>query len=404
LTLSIGYSIFILAIVFLLIVFKKVSPDLFLASDDYYIMGKEFFYNGSSLFHHFRAPLLPLLLSILNFFSLDFQPYVRVLMTLTFVYANTILAQKIFESFLSNKHIFIGLFIALFNPLHIHWTLKCTPEIYITTFLGLIIYCLIKYLKTEKWYYIILLFMLIFLATNLKPVFPFISITILLISMASRRMKFIILSIGFVLFSIITQLTVMAYTKTLSDPKYQYGKSDLIGNYFLVPAMLEARRFEFGSNEKLIINNPEKSVYAIGTKNYTLWCDNYYLSHPDASTYQMVFDFVKDNPGKVIVTKILSPIFFISLASSSTETISNLIINLSVIILSIVGLRTIFKDNTRKILIILSVLIGYYLTYLVAFSYARYSVPVMFYLSIPVGISISILYHKIKIIFIRKII
>jgi hypothetical protein len=124
--------------------------------------------------------------------------------------------------------------------------------------------------------------------------------------------------------------------------------------------------------------------------------NNYYLLNPDASTFQMVFDFVKENPMKVIVTKILSPILFISLASTSTETISNLIINLTIIILSIMGLRTIIKDNKSKILIILSVLIGYYLTYLVAFSYARYSVPVMFYLSIPAGISFLIPYHKLK--------
>ncbi len=150
LTLFILHAFFIALSVLALHLFFKVNQQLFLTDDGYYAKGKLFSENKSlsSLFDYTyrRGPVLPLLFSILNLSPSDLHPYLRIALTLIFTLGNLYIAFKLFVSFMSNKAIFYGLFISLFNPLYIHWTLKSTPEVYLTFFMCLIIFGYIRFL------------------------------------------------------------------------------------------------------------------------------------------------------------------------------------------------------------------------------------------------------------------
>jgi hypothetical protein len=393
LLISILYSFFILAFfIFYVFVLGKDS-SFFLGDDGYYTKGKMFF-NGGSLLGQYTPPLFSLLLSVLNFFPVEFHSFLRIIITLFFVNFNIFIAKLIFQNVLSHRIFSLGLFLALFNPLFIHWTIKSTPEVYVTFFIGLLILFLIKYSQTKQIKYIFIYCMILFLATNFKPVFLFIPLTFLSFAIIKWNRKLIVLSAGGLIYLIVIQLLTLSYSKPEGDTKREYGRADLIASNFLVETMIETGKFEFGSNTGLMINSPNESNLWLILKKYSEWEKIYITQNPNSSLLKTFVDFSIENPTKVIITRLVAPILFISLSSSTAESLSNLFINLFIVFCSIYGIKEVFKKEPNVLLCVLLTLAGYFLTFFISFSYARYSVPVLFYLSFLASPKIYYLYNS----------
>ena len=393
-------TIFFLVItisVIILILFFDKSPQLFLIDDGYYQIGKNFFEGKQSLFHSFRWPGLPLLFTTLNFFPDFLHPYLRLLLALVFMYGNIWVAKKIFQQYFSNKQFFWGGLISLCNPLILHWTLKSTPEIYLTFFIG-IVYLIIRRLFKEYSHKLLaILIFIIIIGMAVKPVFFIIPFLIFIYVILIKR-KDLIFPFFIVFFTIITSFVVLHQLTAPSEANnIPYGIYDLLGPTFLPSSMLETRTISFGSQQELMNNNPEESNLAIGTKKINTWITQYKVNHPNSSNTQMIIIFIKDNLWPFIFIKLLNPVLFITLASKTPETLSNLLINGLLIIFAFIKLRELYRIEKNSIIPFILVLLGYASVFFLTFSYARYSFPVMFYIGFLGGVKlISIVTKKVR--------
>lgn len=378
------YTIFILIVIFVVKVILKNPSDFLMLDDGYYTIGKKFYEGKMSLINSGRPLALPLLFSSYNLFPDVVQPFVRLSVTMVFVFININLIYKIFSNISNNEEIFIGLLIALFNPVNIHFTIKSTPEVYITTFFLLVVYWYYKLINYKSWNYFFLIALSIIISIFFKPVLFIIPIFLLIFNFIFKIKKLNLKTSLLIILSIIF-LIVNNRISYIEDKQYynglSYGALNIIGATFLPRVMFNTGRFSLDAYDDVLQNNPGKSNVEQVRKLFEDWSREYREKNPVFSESNMVMHFIIDNKFEFVLSKILNVFFFTSLASNMAETLMNFGISCLLIIFSFLGLRKKMKVNKELCCLIIFCLIGYFSIHFIAFGYARYSLPFMFLLT-----------------------
>jgi hypothetical protein len=376
------YAIFIYGITFILLEYFGKSPEYFHSDDGYLNIGKNFIEGKSGLSKKYLGPVLPIVFSWITLFPVKYYMYLKLFITLTFTLGNLFLLNKIFNYFelSDNKTVkFFALTFAVFNPLYIHWTLNSSPDIYVLFFIILIISIFIKYHLTKKQYLLLLPLPLFVVATFLKPVFILIPFILTIYYLLKRRKtKFIIYYLIFLcVFSFGAQISFNKFTKP--ESRTTYGTSALLKTNFLLEAFNKTHTFNWGT--RIQETNPEKSNVVFVRKKYKKWLENYLKNNEDSTQTQIIFQFIKDHPKEFILTKLINPFLFFFLASNTPETLFYLVFHFVLVLLFILKIKKdlrIDKKYHNLYGILVSILIGYSIIFWLSFSYARYSLPVIF--------------------------
>jgi hypothetical protein len=381
------YSVFFIIIICILVFLIHKPMDFFLKDDGYYTLGKLFFDGKISLAHQYRGPGFLLLFASFNYFPEYMHPYLRLIVTFAFIYANLLIASNLFDNILTRKQIFIGLLISVFNPVFIHFTIKSTPEIYLILFLGLIILFYKKFVNELKIKNFVVVLFVVVIATFFKPVFFIIPALLFFHCIIMGKFKKLIISlIIFIIVALAANISFSKYTKFYGKNSKSYGIEDVLVPTFIPVAIMKTGELNMGTKVETLQSNQDQSNYLIGFEYFKNWLSKYYQENEDSSEIKLVYYFIKENYLMFFFVKIISPVMFISFASSTEETILCFFINIIFIYLSIVSIKRVFKKYKSDILIILFSLLGYAFVFFLSFSYIRYSVPFMFYFSIFIGI------------------
>lgn len=383
------------AVIFMLTVLKT-NDAFFLHDDGYYVIGINYFKGISGLSNQYLMPLFPFILSLLGFFPENLHPALRILLTLALTYGNIYVANRIFSSFLSPKQIFTGLMIFVLTPLYLHWSIKLTSEVILTLFLGLIILSFQKFYITKKPAYLVMLFISILLAGLVKPVFFFVPVFFLLFALYRKNIKLSVVMLIVVLYSLAVQLSVMEFARPLTPGSRSYGTADLLAGSYYIKAVSMTGQLNTNSHISYTKENADRSNLLLANKMLSEWLDDFNKEHPDASLQRIVAASFLDSPVLFVLSKIISPLFFICLASGFTEMLLNFIINILLIFFAVWSMRKYLKGKMDMVLPVIYGLLGFFATYFFTFCIARYSVPFMFYLSVFAGPSLLGLFDRSK--------
>lgn len=390
-SLCIFHSFFlILLIIFVKLIFHV--PDYFFLKDDWaYVVGKDFFEGRASLFHQSGPPGFPALLSLFNFLPVFIHPYLRILISEILTLLNIYLAYKIFSNILPREAIFWGLIIALFNPLYLWWAcLKTGGEIFIVTFLGLVIFASFKLINHRLWFHSSILLIVILISLFVKPVLFLIPFFLAIYFLLYRKYKIVIASTLIFLISLFSMNIVMEVSKPLKG--LSYG----VINFMVDPIFT-----------KVLLNTGKLGYYADGIIQEDQKSDNFgyefsqlknkYESIDNTdSTNQIMIDFIKHNIGTVLLSKLLNPLYFISLSNTTVTTISLFLINVSILFLSALNIKRLKRYYPQQITLLIFIFLGYYFVYFLVHALARYSIPILFYISVFCGRSINNWISKVR--------
>lgn len=374
------YSVFLILFVLTYILILKKDAVFFLNDDGYFSIGVSYFENKISLLHQYRSPGLILLYSFFNYLPSFFHPFLRLFLTLLFTYGNIYLVSRIFENLLNKKQMLIGLLCSVFNPVYIHFTIKNTPEIYLAFSVGLIIFFYKKYLKDFKIRYLIIIISVTCLSMAIKPVFflipAFLFIHIILIK---KIKKLLIPVFTYFIFVLITFFMSSFFTKPLNqDINYFMIQSITVPTY-LPSAIMQTKELNLGTTDEILSENKANSNFLICMDKYNNWLEGYQLKNNHYTEWELILDFIKDNFLMFFIVKLISPLTFISLSSTTAETITNFVLNTFLIVLCIRSIKLIYNSRKNDILVILTVIIGYSFAFFLSATYIRYSLPFIFY-------------------------
>lgn len=388
------FTIVYCSAVIFMITALKTNDTFFLHGDGYYVIGINFFKGVSGLSHQYLMPLFPFILSLLGFFPENIHPALRIIMTLALTYGNIFVASRIFSSFLSPKQIFTGLLIFVLTPLYLHWSIKLTAEVILTLFLGLIILSFQKFYLTRKPVHLVMLFISILLACLTKPVFFFVPVFFLLFALYRRNIRLSVVMLIVVLYSLVIQLSVMEFARPLTPGSRSYGTADLLAGSYYLKAVSITGQLNTNSHISYARENADRSNLLLANKMLSEWLDDFRKEHPDASLSRIVAASFLDSPGLFVLSKIISPLFFICLSSGFAEMLLNFIINILLIFFAVRSMRKYLTGKKDITLPVIFGLLGFFATYFFTFCIARYSVPFMFYLSVFAGPSLLGLFDR----------
>jgi len=177
-----------------------------------------------------------------------------------------------------------------------------------------------------------------------------------------------------------------SFTKLKNTEAYSYGFRDIMSRVFIYDAMVKTGEINLGTQEEMIGAGKEKSNYILCEDYFNRWLTEYAKNNPVSSEAKIAFDFTKEYFGKSLLLRVTSPLLFFSLTSNTAETISYLFLYAILIYLSISSIKKIYKTNRNEISVIISVLLGYASVFFLTLSYARYSIPFMFFFLMFAGI------------------
>ncbi len=383
------HLLIMLSIVMVLIFYFNVNTNFFLEDDGYYNLGKLFFHGKIGLTNQYIGPGLPLIMSVINIFPEKIHFLVRIIFTELFTLGNIYLVYKIFNTLINKREIFWGLITGLFNPLYLRFILKPVIEIYVAFFLGLVIYSLIFY-ERKRIIMFLLLLLVLFVGTYFKPIFLFIPFGIFLFALTTKYKNYLLLSGILLLFIMITFYSFINFTK-IKEPgeglyTTPYGTNDFIASVFFIQAIHQTNNISLGS--KLIEVAPLNSNIYLARKYTIDWKDNYHKLGGSENLIIMNSEFILQKFGSVIIAKLLAPVFFISLSDTFQETIIHLFINIFILLIAYRSIKKLYRYNKKQILLIVIILFSYASIFFITFSYVRYSLPFIFYMSIFTGHSI----------------
>lgn len=385
-SLFILHTLFVIILIFFMTMFTNFKSEFYLEDDGYYDIGKRFYYGISSIFHQYRPPGIPLILSLLNFFPMKLQPYFRIVITQAITLCSILLAFKIYSDILPKKLITYGLIISLFNPLYIWWaSIRSSPETYLTVFLGLVILACLKLKNGGKLIQWTNFCLIIIISLLFKPVLFLIPFFFFIFYLIHKKYKLSLKSLLIFLICLFCLKIILELSKRPNS--LEYGVSSMMVDAFLTETIFETGRMGYYLDEKDF--KGEKSFEENINVKITQWTEKYESTHHSYKTFQIIYDFFKDKAVFVILSKVLSPIYFISVADSSGKTIFNFILNTSIIIFSITGLYRSRKKLKEEIDMIVIVFIGSYFVYFLVQSSARYCIPILFYISVFASASIN---------------
>lgn len=380
------HAIFIIACVLVLQLVFDFNPKIFLVDDGYYQTSKLIVEGEASFAHTYRAPGLPFLFLVLHFFPPLLHPYLRLVLTLGFSFGSIYVAYAIFRQVMGERAVFYGLLLSLFNPMYIHWTLKSSPESYTTFFLGIVMFAYLKFWNTAEKKYVFLLVSILVASILVKPVLLFVPLLVALYGFIIREKRMI--AVSMLAFFICMVSFCICYRTQKSEEGMSYAKGFTINSTYMVETILHTRRLNTGHS--LVEDRPEVSNAAIAIKSTEAWIENYKKTYHNTNLIFMNIRFIRDNFWLFLKTRILSFFLFISLTSTIRETLLTFFVNLTLISIGLYSLRQKFGIHRVRIIIILSILMGYVVLHLlVAPGLARYSIPFMFYFSVFAGIAIE---------------
>jgi hypothetical protein len=128
----------------------------------------------------------------------------------------------------------------------------------------------------------------------------------------------------------------------------------------------------------------------VTNKLMTEWFENYFITHPNVSMLELNYQFIKDNMGMFLLSKLVSPLFFISLSNSTGKTLFNFVLNGLFVVIAYLGFRKVSSDKKIYASMILTSLLSYYLVYFLNASYGRYGIPFLFFFMPFAGIYICL--------------
>ncbi len=388
------HTLFVALIVLFLRVFVHLPADFFLSDDGYYTLGKNFFYGYTSLWHQFRGPGIPIILSPLNFFPDFLHPYLRILVTQLFTFINIYLAFKILSRFLTQNVIFWGLIISLFNPLYLWWAcLKLSPEVFVTTFLGLIIFISLQLLEKNKIALWIALFIIMLISMLFKPVFFLIPLSLTIYFLKNKKFKSAIVALFLFSYSLLILTAFMVYTKPLHG--HSYGDDQLILDAFFTESLLQTGQLGFYQGGGPVPEKNSNMEYCY-TK-IDQWRAEYELKNDKSNPIKMNIEFIKEKAGIIFLSKLFNPIYFISMADTTNKTILNFVINSIIIFVSLKYFLKVKKDFPQQLILMLFIFISLYCTYFLTTAIARYFIPILFYFAVFSGMAVIHLIQKLHV-------
>jgi 4-amino-4-deoxy-L-arabinose transferase-like glycosyltransferase len=389
------HSLIIVILILIVKTFLHLPNYFFLDDDGYYLIGKNYFNKIAPLSHQFRTPGIPFLLSFLNYFSTGVQPFIRISITQLFNLLNIYLAYKIFTNILPQKIIIWGLLISLFNPLYLWWAcIRSSPETYLTMFLGLVIYYTLRLQHERKLRYCLILLIIILLSILFKPVLFLIPFFLFVYLFFNKNRKIAVGLLTIFIVSLLSFKIIMDY----STPKnaFAYGVNAIMVDTYLTQNILNSGRFGhyYYLSEQNTLGNTS-NFENINTK-VSMWLKEYEEKNHNFNSLQTVIAFLKENTGMVILSKLFNPVYFISIAETTSKSIFNLIVNITVLFICISNLKKTKKQFSVDINLIVIIFIGFYFPYFINSASARYFIPILFYISVFAGVSINKRVEKLK--------
>jgi len=366
--------------------------ELLLVDDGYYNIAEKFLH-GATLLHKFRGPVLPLIFSILFVFPKSAHPFVRLLISLVFSAGTIIVLFEIAKRYISERAFFFGCLIFVLNPVYNHWVLKSSPEIFLAFFLGLFILNMIYYSETSKIRFLLYACLIFSLSYFVKPVFLFIPLFLFLAAALIKSRRFIIVSLLLLILGICSYCVQDRFTQVKYDPsvkrlerKYDYiHKTLLIADTYWVDYVLKTK--QFSKSTILGYGVPYRDGKSLN-EYCTDWVKAFYKRYPRGSLVFMNLYFVYREPILVLQKLLISPFFYFAMSAREEETFIKLFFSIFSVVLSIIGLRTVYKRSEHKneIELIISIIVGFIALHLVTHTMNRYSVPILPYLYVWGGI------------------
>lgn len=365
----------------------KVNNDLFIQDDGYSYIAQKFFNGNVSLAGNVLGPVLPLIFSVIYFFPDFLVPVARLIITQLFTLGNLFFAFLIFSKLFAkygsniNKYLFYGLLLFVANPMYLYFTLKSTPEIYIIFFLLGTIYYTYLLIENNKLQYLFLCIFLYGISIFLKPVLILIPLILLIFYLFKKRIKVSLLLLIIVFMNMVFFLSFIKFAESKSEEKYNdYSNVDYayIIYTYLVKNIVQTGNISTGTRD--IGNGIEEKNHAISR----LKLNEFLEANKNNNFFERNIGFIKDEPFWFVIARLLSPIFFFSLYSSTKTTIVFFLLNMIIIAPGFNAIRNIYKNIEDKLILNIVVLsmAGYFLLFFLTYSYVRYSVPIISIVSV----------------------
>lgn len=366
----------------------------FLMGDSFggaYEIGKSFFEGKGSVLHQWAPPGIPVVLSLLNFFPEIIHPYLRILISEILTILNMYLAFKIYSKILSQKAIICGLIVSLFNPLYIWWVcLRAGPDIYIAVFLGLIIYSTLNLINNKITFHLYILLFTIPISLLFKPVLFLIPLFLILYFFINKKYKLSLASTFILIISIFSLKITMDVSNPVKGPTY--APTTFMIDPIFTDVLFHTGKFGY-YNEDMPeeTQNPQSYLY-----KFDKTLKEYNSKDYSDSEISIIMHYASENIGYLLLSKLLNPLYFISVSNTTQKTLFLLVLNSAILSLSILNLKRLKKYFPEQISKITFVFLGYYFVFFLVHSCARYSIPLLFYISVFSGVSIYNWIGKIK--------
>ncbi|MCK4763587.1 MAG: glycosyltransferase family 39 protein [Candidatus Aminicenantes bacterium] len=408
------HSLIILGLLTVIVISGLDYRDLLLRDDGYYRCARQFV-QGGSLMHRQFGPLLPLLYSPLFIFPTFLHPFLRVFLALSFSLGTLALLMHIVKDYITGKQFFRGGLFIILNPLYNHWILRSSPEIYLTFLLGLLIFFLVKYSRSGSFRYFLYAAGVFVTGIFVKPAFLLIPFALLLFAILTKSKKMAVAALvftctgigGYALFNRVTaaRTNFPGPGQTASPPASRglkqtysiYGGDLFIWNTFLTDYLIKTGQFHKGTLTSYK-PRPGAGIYSSGGYFYEIrnktarpWIENYFRRRPGGNYLCMNLYFIYDRPLLVLQKLAVSPLLFFSLSGRTAESVLMLFVTLFSLFFALPGIgRALKKPGTKKdILLIVFIIAGFSSLYLTTHAIGRYSVPILPYLYIWAGVTLS---------------
>ena len=374
-------TLIVFSVFFIMKIIFKVDNYKFIEDDGYLLIAREFFKGNCSLSGKILGPVLPFLFAIIYIFPDFLLPVTRILIAQIFTLGNLFIAFLIFSKLYlhlgvnKNKYLFYGLLLFAVNPLYLYFTLKSTPEIYVTFFLLGTIYITYLFIKNYEIKYLLLCILFYGVSIFLKPALIMIPLILLIYYLFKKRIKLSLLFLVILLMNTVFFYSFIKYEEFKSDEiNISYGNID----YAYITYTYLVKNIVLNGNISTGTKNTENNIEGQNHSYSKIKLFEFLDANKDKNILERNINFIKNEPFWFIIARLLTPIFFFSLYSTTKLTIFFFITNMTLLVTGIIGLKNICKNIEDKLLlnIVLLSMVGYMLLYFLTYSFVRYSVPI----------------------------
>lgn len=377
-------STVVLGILAALLIKVKYPAALLLMDDGYYNIARGIYEGSISIWHQRRYPGQPLLFTVIHFFPEYLHLLIRIYLTLLALAGSIYFSRRILGNKVTNRNFFIIGLLVFCNPLMIHWSIKSAPEPFLTFFLGAIILASIQQTKSPSLLNHIILTVTILAAIAFKPVFFLIPVFLSVYYLFKRIKPLYLANITIACMVIASFVMLKSGTRPqVAAAEYDsYGTNDLLATSYIVKSILETGQYYYGSDNPAVENvMPETSVSYQVSKGYNEYREEFFSNYPNASENEYVYAYIRDNFGYWVLSKLLNPIMFFTFTFTPKQAMLGAVITTIILVFSFVQLKKFLFNQRGETEVFLVILLAFSSVYFMTFSFARYSFPVIFYLS-----------------------